>query len=66
MTGFVAQFDADKGYGTIQADDGSAYFFHCTAISDGSRRVDEGARVTFEVVAGHRGRWEAAEVSPDS
>lgn len=66
MTGVVAQFDADRGHGTIQADDGRGYFFHCTAIADGSRHVDEGARVTFEVVAGHQGRWEAADVRPDS
>jgi cold shock protein len=66
VTGTVAEFDADKGYGAIRADDGTAFFFHCTGIADGSRTIDDGARVTFEVVAGRQGRWEAADVSPDS
>jgi CspA family cold shock protein len=65
VTGTVAQFDVEKGYGSVRADDGTVYFFHCTAISGGSRTIDEGRRVTFEVVAGHLGRWEAAEISPE-
>ncbi len=61
-TGTVESFDDHKGYGSVVADDGTAYFFHCTAIADGTRSIDEGRRVTFEVVAGHRGQLEAAAV----
>ena len=64
MTGEVEEFDEPKGYGTVRADDGTEYFFHCTAIADGSRTIDEGARVEFEVVPGRLGRWEAADLRP--
>ncbi len=43
-------------------DDGSAYDFHATAIADGSRRVDVGTPVAFDVVPGHRGRDEASGI----
>ena len=66
MTGVVVDFDATKGYGTIRGDDGRDYFFHCTAIADGSRTIDKDAHVEFAVVAGHLGRWEAAAVRPGS
>lgn len=66
MRGTVVDFDADRGFGTVRGDDGTGYFFHCTAIADGSRMVPVGAVVAFEVVPGHLGRWEAAELSPDS
>jgi CspA family cold shock protein len=62
--GQVAVFDEPAGYGTVRADDGREYFFHCTAIADGTRTIDVGARVAFEVVAGRRGRWEAAGLVP--
>ena len=61
--GTVAAFDDPRGYGTIRADDGGEYFFHCTRIADGSRTIDTGATVTFELVPGHRGRYEAANVT---
>ena len=60
--GTVAEFDDPKGYGTIRADDGVEYFFHCTRIADGSRTIAPGAPVTFSVVPGHRGRYEAADI----
>ncbi len=63
MEGVVASFDEQKGYGTIRDGRGTELFFHCTAIADGSRTIDEGTGVTFRVVAGDLGRWEAAEVS---
>ena len=66
MNGAVVAFDEHKGYGTVRADDGAEYFFHCTQISDGSRTIDVGATVTFDVRPGHLGRWEATAVSkPD-
>jgi len=65
MTGEVTSFDEAKGYGNVTADDdGREYFFHCTAIADGSRTIEVGTRVEFEVVAGRLGQWEAADLRP--
>jgi cold shock CspA family protein len=61
MDGVVVAFDERRGLGTIEAD-GTAYPFHCTALVDGSRTVDVGAAVTFEVWAAGMGRWEAAGI----
>jgi hypothetical protein len=33
-------------------------------IADGTRTIALGTPVEFEVVAGHLGRWEAADVAP--
>ena len=63
-TGTVVAFDEHRGFGTVRAADGRELFFHCTAITDGSRRIDVGTTIAFTVVAGHRGTWEAAEVEP--
>ncbi|MGH9138523.1 MAG: cold shock domain-containing protein [Acidimicrobiales bacterium] len=64
MTGHVREFDEQRGLGTLRADDGTEYPFHCTAIADGSRTIAIGARVRFEIVPGHLGRWEAARIEP--
>jgi cold shock CspA family protein len=58
----VASFDDHRGYGTLRTADGAELFFHCTALTDGSRTVEVGAAVTAEVVPGRLGRWEAARV----
>jgi cold shock CspA family protein len=62
LLGRVASFDADRGLGTVTADDGTAYGFHATAIADGSRRIEVGAPVAFTVSPGHRGRYEARSI----
>jgi cold shock protein len=64
LTGVVAEFDAEKGFGSVEGEDGRRLFFHCTQIAGGTRTIDVGTAVTFEVVAGHLGRYEAAEVTP--
>ena len=64
MTGVVTTFDEPVGIGTVTTDDGVEHPFHCTAIADGSRTIEVGARVSFEVVAGRQGRWEAADLRP--
>jgi cold shock CspA family protein len=61
--GVVASFDDPRGLGVVRSDDGGEYPFHCTAIADGTRAIDEGVRVRFDVVAGHMGRWEAARIT---
>jgi cold shock CspA family protein len=62
--GTVSAFDDHRGLGEITADDGVVYPFHCTVIADGTRTIAVGTAVEFAVVAGHLGRWEAAEVAP--
>jgi cold shock CspA family protein len=63
LAGRVAAFDDAAGFGEVEADDGCRYFFHCTQIADGSRVIEPGTPVTFEVVAGHLGRWEATAIA---
>ena len=59
MTGRVVAFDAHRGIGTIAAADGTQYAFHCTQIADGTRTIDVGAAVEFEIGPGLPGQWEA-------
>ncbi|HUP85079.1 MAG TPA: cold shock domain-containing protein [Acidimicrobiales bacterium] len=62
MKGTVADFDAHVGLGVVRAEDGRELPFHCTQLSDGTRAIELGTLVQFQVVAGHQGRWEAARV----
>ncbi len=62
VLGSVGAYDTEAGYGTVRADDGREWWFHCTAIADGTRRIDIAAAVAFRVVAGHGGRAEAVDV----
>ena len=57
MEGIVKWFNNLKGYGFIGRDDGGAdVFVHYSAIvEDGYKRLDEGDRVTFEIVMGPKG-----------
>jgi CspA family cold shock protein len=65
-TGTVKWFNAAKGYGFIQRDNGDDVFVHYSAImADGYRSLEEGARVEFEVTRGPKG-LAAANVSPVS
>jgi CspA family cold shock protein len=62
MQGRVSEFDDARGLGTIEAG-GRSYPFHCTQIADGTRTIDVGAAVSFEVAPGVGGRWEARAVA---
>jgi cold shock CspA family protein len=64
VPGRVTAFDERRGLGEVTADDEAIYPFHCTVIADGSRSIEVGARVEFEVVPGRLGRWEAAAITP--
>ncbi len=64
MTGTVTAFDDPRGLGELTAEDGTVFPFHCTAIADGSRTIEIGAEVRFEVVPGRMGCWEAGRIEP--
>ena len=59
QTGRVESFDPDRGLGTVVGADGRILPFHCTAIADGTRRIDVGTPVAYLVAAGALGRFEA-------
>jgi CspA family cold shock protein len=73
--GVVVEFDEAVGLGWIEpVNEGAApaagksparYLFHCTQIADGTRTIPAGAAVSFVVVAGHGGQWQAARIRPD-
>ena len=56
MQGKVKWFNAEKGYGFIEGQDGKDVFVHFSAIvQDGFKTLDEGQEVEFEVVEGAKG-----------
>jgi cold shock CspA family protein len=61
LAGRVTEFDADRGLGVVTTVDGVAHPFHCIEIAGGSREIEVGAEVDFELVA-KLGRYEAAAV----
>jgi cold shock protein len=61
--GTVKWFNAAKGFGFIQRENGEDVFVHFSAIqSGGYRTLEEGARVSFIVKKGPKG-LQAEEVS---
>ncbi|OLO38110.1 cold-shock protein [Alkalihalophilus pseudofirmus] len=56
MQGKVKWFNAEKGFGFIEREDGDDVFVHFSAINtDGFKSLDEGQSVEFEIVEGARG-----------
>lgn len=56
MQGKVKWFNAEKGFGFIECEEGSDVFVHYSAIAmDGYKTLEEGAEVEFEVVDGAKG-----------
>ncbi len=54
--GKVKWFNAKKGFGFLERDNGDDVFVHFSAIqTDGFRTLNEGDKVTFEVVDGEKG-----------
>ena len=56
MTGKVKWFNAEKGFGFIEREDGDDVFVHFSAIqTEGFKTLEEGQEVEFEIVEGERG-----------
>ena len=56
MQGKVKWFNAEKGFGFIEAEEGKDVFVHYSAITmDGYKTLEEGAEVEFDVVEGEKG-----------
>jgi cold shock CspA family protein len=56
-TGRVLQFDQERGYGFIGADDGGEdVFLHASVLDGESYDLSPGVRIEFKVMAEDRGR----------
>ncbi|AFU15847.1 MULTISPECIES: cold shock protein CspC [Bacillus] len=56
MQGKVKWFNAEKGFGFIEREDGEDVFVHFSAIQqDGYKSLEEGQQVEFDIVDGARG-----------
>jgi len=56
MQGRVKWFNAEKGYGFIETEEGGDVFVHFSAIQmEGYKTLEEGQMVEFDIVQGARG-----------
>lgn len=56
LSGTVKWFDAKKGYGFIESEEGEDIFVHYSAISEeGFKTLEDGQEVEFEIVEGDKG-----------
>ena len=54
--GTVKWFNAKKGFGFLERDNGDDVFVHFSAIqTDGFRTLNEGDKVKFDIVDGEKG-----------
>lgn len=64
IIGQVESYDFDRGLGEVSDGHGTTWMFHCTALVDGTRRIEAGRAVAFVIGAAGPGRWEAQRVTP--
>ena len=64
-TGTVKWFNANKGFGFIQPEDGSKdVFLHISAVeSAGLQSPDDGQKIQYELESGRDGRSSAGSIS---
>jgi CspA family cold shock protein len=64
--GTVKWFNATKGYGFIQPDDGTAdVFVHISDVQrSGLSNLNEGQKLSFEVQRGQNGKYSASNLKP--
>ena len=64
-TGTVKWFNATKGFGFIQPDNGGKdVFLHISALERaGLREIADGAKVSFELESGRDGRTSASQLT---
>lgn len=64
-TGTVKWFNPTKGYGFIEPDDGgNDAFVHISAVQQaGLNSLDEGQKVSFELVEGQNGKASAEKLA---
>ncbi|WP_064092308.1 cold-shock protein [Rossellomorea aquimaris] len=56
LQGTVKWFNAEKGFGFIEREGGDDVFVHFSAIQgEGFKTLEEGQKVSFEIVQGNRG-----------
>ena len=61
--GKVKWFNADKGYGFIEREDGDDLFVHFSEIqAEGFKSLDEGQAVSFVETTGQNGKQQATQV----
>ena len=62
--GTVKWFNAEKGFGFIEREDGDDVFVHFSGIAtDGYKTLEEGQKVEFDITEGQRGE-QATNVVP--
>lgn len=62
-SGVVVEFDERVGLGVVEPSGGGERLpFHCTQIADGSRSIPVGTDVSFVVIPGRGGVWEAGDL----
>ncbi len=60
--GTVIEFDEYVGLGEVRTDGGDRFLFHCVEIADGSRTIEVGAEVEFELRP-YLGRYQAEAIA---
>jgi cold shock CspA family protein len=61
--GHVSAFDEASGLGVVTGSDGTALQFHCVEIADGTRKIDVGTDVEYDVLP-KLGQVEARRIRP--